>query len=457
MDQTELKTMLEQLVGQSAPLEFGPLHFLIFDKNNSALGYSQLNELLLLLGFDRISFEFFQFLVDGNTDYQPASAFTSAEQLSAGVDRFRRLAVLLYGNIKFAFKSLSRDPELLVSMLETTVPLEDDFFTSRHGRVLPLEQIDSHDAYLTGYIVERELRDRLGADPTDQEARTLEARRQTIVGLATNNNLAYLASDHLDVYVATSMRERHEFAAIGQLVKDIFGHAALSGLKLRWFDPTQAYCHLRIDKGLCEALMLRRAACTIYLAQETDTFGKDSELAATLAQGKPVVAFVPDASEEYVDQYLAGIRAAHVGKSEVNLLLAQLELFEPHAAWGDSDVRAWCETPTKVETDRLRNRLGIRMKSHYDRRALTLRESHPLGIQVNLGTGVANGVLVVRNVGDCATLVRNIVTRKLDLHLEKEVGHTVLRERISGCVFRVVTDDVMLTNTFWNFYLNSAD
>ena len=34
----------------------------------------------------------------------------------------------------------------------------------------------------------------------------------------------------------------------------------------------------------------------------------------------------------------------------------------------------------------------------YDRRAGTLMTSHPLGIQVNLATGVANGVLVVRAI-----------------------------------------------------------
>ena len=64
-------------------------------------------------------------------------------------------------------------------------------------------------------------------------------------------------------------------------------------LKLRYFDPTQSLCENRIDKGLVEGLMLKRASCTIYMAQEIDTMGKDSELAATLAQRKPVIAYVP--------------------------------------------------------------------------------------------------------------------------------------------------------------------
>src|SRR5205807_9604853 len=80
---------------------------------------------------------------------------------------------------------------------------------------------------------------------------------------------------------------------VSELGRMIFDHPTIRDLKLRWFDPTQAYCVERIDKGLAEALMLKRAKCTVYLVQETDTLGKDSELASTLAQGKPVIAFVP--------------------------------------------------------------------------------------------------------------------------------------------------------------------
>ena len=57
-------------------------------------------------------------------------------------------------------------------------------------------------------------------------------------------------------------------------------------------DAVLKYCEDRIDKGLSEALMLKRAKCTLFLAQESDTLGKDSELASTLAQGKPVIAYV---------------------------------------------------------------------------------------------------------------------------------------------------------------------
>jgi len=88
----------------------------------------------------------------------------------------------------------------------------------------------------------------------------------------------------------------------------------------------------------------------------------------------------------------------------------------------------------------------------YDRRARTLMISHPLGIQVNLATGVANGVLVVRTIPQCAELLRRVVTNALEFDLTETPAMWYLEERISGCVYRVVTKDRKLTNCFWNFY-----
>ena len=411
-----IQRVLEQLAGKDAPFSADVPEEALrhFESPGAELGYSQLNELLLLFGFDRVTHAFFQFLLDGSTDYTPGDAL-SFEQLENGVRRFREKALLLYGNVKFAFKSLSRDADLLISDLAGLETLLPEEFSLRHLPILPVRPIPAEDAYLTGYLIERELRERIQKDPSDEDAQQLESKRLDIVERAKQNHQAYLASDHLDVYVATSMRERHEFLSVNRLACQIFEHESLSPLNLRWFDPTQAYCPNRIDKGLAEALMLRRATCTIYLAQETDTLGKDSELASTLAQGKPVIAYLPDADDAYIDEHLEIVQAAHRDRDQASLMLEQLKLFDPKAAWEDNEVRGWCTDPSRADLDALRSRLGERIKSHYDGRAETLREIHPLGIQVNLGTGVANGVLVVRSVPDCAKLVRHIVTRTLEL------------------------------------------
>ena len=454
-----IKPLLEKLTGQSAPFDGASedvAKHALAHLGKDGLGYSQLNELLLAHGFDRVTHAFFKFLIDGTTEYEQGDALSSVKELRQGIDRFRKLALLLYGNVKFAFKSVSRDKELLRKMvaIKPTPVME---FERRHSPILPIEPIPAEEAYLTGYFIEGKLKEKLKEDPNDKEAAALEEKRLKIVAKAKRNQHAYLLSDHLDVYVATSMRERHEFVAINRLASKIFSHKLLQPLKLRWFDPTQAYCAQRIDKGLSEALMLRRATCTIYLAQESDTLGKDSELASTMAQGKPVIAYLPDGDEQFVDSLIASIQAAQPDRDEIELLLEQLRVFDPMSAWSDGEVRNWCQEPSKASAAMIRDRLKVKVKKHYDKRADALKKTHPLGIQVHLDTGVANGVLVVRNVDKCAELVRGILTGTLEFDLEETSAYTVLREKISGCIFRVMTADAMLTNTFWNFYLNPAE
>lgn len=101
----------------------------------------------------------------------------------------------------------------------------------------------------------------------------------------------------IDVYVATSMRDDKEYRQMYEFVKNTFNSERVEKLNLRYFDPTLCYCKSRLDKGIIECLLVRSAKVTIYCAQDGDTFGKDSELAATLCQGKPAIVYVPEGEE----------------------------------------------------------------------------------------------------------------------------------------------------------------
>lgn len=85
MNRDETRILLERLAGQSAPLDGAPDDLTVLEEPESDLGYSQLNELLLLFGSDRITRAFFRFLLDGKTDYEPGQAFSSADELRTGV------------------------------------------------------------------------------------------------------------------------------------------------------------------------------------------------------------------------------------------------------------------------------------------------------------------------------------------------------------------------------------
>jgi hypothetical protein len=107
---------------------------------------------------------------------------------------------------------------------------------------------------------------------------------------ALKNTHLYLSMAHdLDVYVATSMRNRDQFRHMAQTCKLIFTHDSLRHYNLRYFDPTLSAARGHEDKGLIECLMVKCAKVLICMAGTADSYGKDVEAAMALSQGKPVI------------------------------------------------------------------------------------------------------------------------------------------------------------------------
>ncbi|PKP47457.1 MAG: hypothetical protein CVT94_11340 [Bacteroidetes bacterium HGW-Bacteroidetes-11] len=456
----DVKPTFERLVGEKCNhIEEHVMNLPLF-KDGASLGYSQFNEVLLLLGYNRVAEFFFQFLVEQEIkEEKRIFAFKSKDELEKGINYFIQFALLWYGNIRFAFKNLSTDYDKLSELIELTKPFDETKYTNRHNQINEIINIPPEKTYLLGYIIENKLKESIRNNPNDEKSQGLLSERQRWVEQGKNNQLTYLTSDHLDVYVATSMRLEHEYLLISNLVTHIFHSEILKPLKIRWFDPTQAYCESRIDKGLSEALMLKRAKLTLYLVQESDTFGKDSELASTLAQGKPVIAFVPEGDKEYVDSLLEELRRLNPSDSEQEIILKQLKIFNPNLAWETENqkLRDWIKNSEMAEVEELKSLLYIAVEETYTKRAKTLKETHPLGIQVCLNTGVANGVLVVRSIKDCTRLIEAIILNKMSFTIgkvsEPNEEYFTLVEEISQSIFRVKTGDEILTNSFWNFYL----
>lgn len=242
---TRIASLLETLTGQpcnrSEAFDRLPLKA---EKLN--LGYSQFNEIMLLVGLDRINRPFFDFLFDGKDTIE------TVQHLDKGVQKLIEVALLLYGNVSLAFNTLSKQEGELDIIISNRRPIDISHFKSRHDPILKIEKIPADKTYYLGYLIEREINNKLKENPDDVEAKKQNEIRATIVDQGKKNQEAYLACDHMDVYVATSMREKHEFLLVSRITDEIFNHPLLSELKLRFFDPTQAYCKNRIDKGLSE-------------------------------------------------------------------------------------------------------------------------------------------------------------------------------------------------------------
>ena len=115
----------------------------------------------------------------------------------------------------------------------------------------------------------------------------LDAREKAI------KNTAYYLSmvNDLDVYVATSMRNRKNFRDMSDACEKIFKNPKLKSLHLRYFDPTLSAAKGHEDKGLIECLMVKCAKVLVYCEGEKESYGKDAEAAMALSLGKPVIFF----------------------------------------------------------------------------------------------------------------------------------------------------------------------
>jgi hypothetical protein len=455
----DIKHHFEKLTGKKVTKENLDLN--IFE-GGQPLGYSQFNEVLLFLELNRVNKGFFQYLVNGETEYELHSSIKDEKHLENAVKEFRKVALLWFGNVKYGFKKMSTDEDSLIEVYYEMLPLDEDtIYKSRHEPIKKNKRIPKDKTFLLGYISQQIIDKEYEKNPTDGKVIKLKEEKDKYMEWGIENQDIYLTYDHLDVYIATSMRGVHDFINVDENIEKIFNSVSLKNLKLRYFNPVQAYCKDRIEKGLSEALMLKRAKCTIYFVQEMDTLGKDSELASTLAQGKPVIAFVPHANKQYVDNYLKTIFDLSPNKTKNEILLEQLKIFSPNLPWEkESEIlRGWIQNPDSANTSELLELLYEKAKAHYDKRASTLMSKHPLGIQVDLETGVANGVLVVREIEDCAKLLRNIMLNELEFDLEpisesNGLENLHLIERISKSIFRLQTGDHLLTRSFWNFYQN---
>jgi hypothetical protein len=494
------KLIAEDLCGESY---YGALNLHIKSQVSSVLrmaeseglNYEQFNELLLLLDQDRVTRAFFERFFEG--------FINDLQHLALSVIKFRGFAMLCFGNFRFAYKHLSRCNQeqqdhairrFQRSRTEIIRSLKD-----RPSPALKINKIKLDETWCGGYLTKRKYEKE--ADLLAEELKTshgnaelikkgdfykqLSDQIKRVEKTALDNTDVYLTWDYMDVYIATSMRNPWEFEETGDFVHELFQSGKIRNIGLRYFDPTQSLCKFRIDKGLVEALMLKRALCTVYMVQESDTMGKDSELASTLAQGKPVIAYVPKIDPV---KHAEKLRGYPLDFFRIRFQILEIDgILDDAACYAElaqvdskfperiieflSDLNTYRNSQPfalwKTREDEFKNKmkgfplvcrlLAIAEKHNFEKRAGVLKNAHPLGLQVHLESGVANGVLVVRSVAECADVLLRVLTNdlKFEIGIDEKQGCTVLKENITQCAFRAVSLYEKLANSFWNFYLSN--
>lgn len=421
----------------------------IITEDNLKLGRKELNQLLLLIGADPVSEDFFTFVFGGKIN--------SYNDFKNKCDAFRIKSALRFGNIKYAFRYfagvLSFNAESGLKLGESPKHVWDELsispealkkeYMERASQPLQLIKIDLDKRYLNSEINR----------PKEDDSNYEEGVR--ISNKGKFNSMAYLTSDYIDVYVATSMRTKKQFNDIGEKIERIFNDNDLKNLNIRYFDPTISDCDGRINKGLIEGLMLKRAKVTLYLAQEQDSLGKDSELATTLMQGKNVIVYVPTPDKKgRITELTDNLKNSDVFGEELTYI--RTILFKKFCSKEKSELSKTVFADT-VDFEKLLpfiNEIVDEEIKYYDQRAILLKEKHPLGLQVNLNTGVAHGVIVVRTNEEAVKIIKDSLLNSLELNLVEEENALLLKEKTTGSVVRYISKDPFLTKTFWAHYLD---
>ncbi len=176
-------------------------------------------------------------------------AYEEHKSNNGGIVTFRQL---ISGQLPTGFRDRQGEFEFsMVDVLEETIGSEDDF-DEKFGKV---------------------------------STKFFETRRKALI----NTNYYLSMANDLDVYVATSMRNRQDFRDMASFCADVFGNPRLNNIQLRYFDPTLSAAEGHEDKGLIECLMVKCAKTLVYCAGERESYGKDAEAAMALSLGRPVI------------------------------------------------------------------------------------------------------------------------------------------------------------------------
>ena len=83
------------------------------------------------------------------------------------------------------------------------------------------------------------------------------------------------------------------------------------------------------------------------------------------------------------------------------------------------------------------------------------RDVHPLSRLIEFSTGVVVGSMVTDSIDEVSELLQRLFENRMQYQLgQHRPGYLRLKEKLTGSVVRLQTDDELLAETFWHHYHN---
>jgi hypothetical protein len=430
------------------------------DCENHNISLEVLNQLLILSHEGGMTFGFFEFYFLTNPHdrgvywYDPkklpefeerflgSTAIVSRRQLKWGLKRLYIDGLLYFGNIRQCYRALrSLSKDQLESFFRDRVYDVADF--KIRGDYLTLEDITKDDRYLIAEVACKTYAPADESLPSLLEyikGRYLEEakagrKRIKVKELITRDGAP--AHKHYDEYqLSFSLDEAIDREigsasdldkAIGPIIKK-FGNARTRALR-----NTSLYLSMISDLDVYVATSMRSREDFRSMADFCETVFDDHRvLDLKLRHFDPTLSAAKSHEDKGLIECLmvkcAKILIYNAGKSDSYGKDAEaamaLSLGKP--------VIFYCDTKTKLKI---------------------FKEIHPLARLINFHNGVAVGSIVMDKLAEVPEMVSRIFRNNMEFELAKKAdSYFLLRERLTQSTIRVQSSDLLLRETFWNYY-----
>ena len=427
-------------------------------EENEPLSNVQLNQLLVLSQEPAVSDGFFDYYWYSCPDKHPynvtklpfyASSYEgldlikSIEHLKWGLMRIYYDGLLFFGDVKHGYRELClRDKKELESFFEAQ-RMDTEGITTR-GHSLPFNKISKDNRYLISEMACKSY----GEMPTDKsELKSLlidnwkEHKRKggggkikirdLLLKNSTSNweQLSLSADEILDDTVSNIKEIEEKYSTVAKKYLQV-RKAAL--------ENTELYLSIVKDLDVYVATSMRTRADFRNMADFCESVFHDRE--------------VHKMNLKYFDPTMSAAEG-HLDKGIIECLMVKC-----------SKVLLYCagatDTSGKDAEAAMALSLGKPVIFYCDENARKdfYKEVHPLSRLVNFNNGVVVGAIVTDKIEEVSKLLVKIFSNDLEFILEHpKPGYLQLKEKITGSVVRMQTNNRLLTHTFWNYYHHSLN
>lgn len=417
----------------------------------------QLNQLLVLGREAPISDGFFRYYwkmepqshpysvnaVPGfNASFLENDSIISLDHLKWGLYRLYIDSLLYYGNVRLGYRTLrgmtSKELQEMFSARHVNTEL-----TKARGPSLPLGQIPKDKRYLIS-----EMACKSYGDPQDGESDLknimLEAFRAhkaqgggkvTIGELlkgddvkkkyeARQQELNFSSTEVLDEFVES---EEDIEATYKTLAKEFFDSRDIA------LKNTRRYLSMVSDLDVYVATSMRTRQDFRDMATKTEKIFSDARLR--------------DLELRYFDPTLSAANG-HEDKGLIECLMVKCAKVLVYCAGEKESYGKDAEAAMALSLGK-----PVIFLCDHEQRSRFYKEVHPLSRLIDFNTGVAVGAMVTDSEAEVSELLCRIFENKMEYELDHpKKGYLRLKEKITGSIVRLQTNDMLLNETFWNHY-----